>query len=114
MYIRYVGDHNKKERNWLKFNKDSPQLSACHEVIPLLNGSVVVRNINIQKFWRRSPDWIWADVDNLSDALDNVDCHFDISKLSRTMLAFRSLANDRFLKRYSDYWDDMLCANSIG
>ena len=114
MYIRYVGDHNKKERNWLKFNKDSPQLSACHEVIPLLNLDVMVRNININKFWRRSPDWIWADVDNLSDAQDDIECHFDIAKLSSTTLAFLSVANNRFLKRYSDYWDDMLCANSIG
>ena len=106
-----MGDHNERDIDWLKFNKDSPQLSACHEVIPLLNGSVVVRNINIQKFWRRSPDWIWADVDKLSDALKNKDCQFDILKLSSTMLAFRSLANNRILKRYTEYWENMLCAN---
>ena len=105
-----MGDHYERETNWLKFDKDTPRLAVTHEVIPLLDGNVVVLNINVQKFWRRSPNWIWADVDKLSNALNNIDCHFDILKLSSTLLAFRSLANNLILKRYTDYWDNMLCA----
>ena len=111
LHTRYVGEHKESERNWLKFNKESPQLSASHEIHPLLDGNVAVRNISNQKFWRRSPDWIWADVDSLSDAEDDIECHFDILKLSSTIVSFRSVANNRLLKRYSKYWDDMLCAN---
>ncbi|KAJ7289048.1 hypothetical protein O6H91_07G022300 [Diphasiastrum complanatum] len=105
----YVGDHRERNIDWLKFNKPDERLSAAHEVIPLVDGNVMIRNININKFWRRSPNWIWADAD-ASDALRKIDCHFDVIKLSSTLVAFKSKANNLFLKRYSDYWQDCLCA----
>ncbi|KAH7278633.1 hypothetical protein KP509_38G049900, partial [Ceratopteris richardii] len=107
---RYVGDHHERKIDWLKFNKDTPRLAAAHQVIPLLDGNFAILNMNLQKFWRRSPNWIWADVATLSSARDNKDCHFDVLKLSSTLISFMSIANDRLLKRYTEYWQDMLCA----
>ena len=85
-------------------------MRAVHEVIRLLDGNLALMNVNLQRYWRRSPNWIWADVDKLSDAVNDKECHFDVLKLSSTLLAFRSVANGKFLKRYEDYWKDMLCA----
>jgi hypothetical protein len=105
-----VGNHWERDIEWLKFNKETAQLNTMHEIVPLVDGNVAVLNVNLNRFWRRSPNWIWADVTSLNDALANRDCHFDISKLSSTMIAFRSVANDLLLKRYTEYWEDMLCA----
>jgi hypothetical protein len=79
-------------------------------IVPLLDGYVAVLNVNLNKFWRRSPNWIWADVSSQADALANNNCQFDIVKLSSTKVAFRSIANDHLLKRYSEFWENMLCA----
>jgi hypothetical protein len=38
-----------------------------------------------------------------ANALHNRHCQFDIVKLSNTMIAFRSVANDWLLKKYIEY-----------
>jgi hypothetical protein len=83
-------------------------LSTTHEIVPLIDGNVLVLNVNLNKFWRRSPDWIWADVASRTEAVANRDCHFDVVRLSSTMVAFRCIANDRLLNRHTDYWEDCL------
>jgi hypothetical protein len=105
-----VGNQSERNIDWLKFNKERGELSATHEIVPLLDGNVAVLNVNLNKFWRRSPNWMWGDVSSLANALANRDCQFDIVRLSSTMVAFRSIANDRLLKRYTEYWEEMLCA----
>jgi hypothetical protein len=39
-----------------------------------------------------------------------VDCQYEPVKLGNTMLALKSMANNQYLKRYTDYWEDGLCA----
>jgi hypothetical protein len=66
-----------------------------------------LRSIEVNRFFRLSPNWIWAD----STSPDSdVDCQYEPVKLSNTRLALKSMANDLYLKRYSDYWTDCLCA----
>ncbi len=92
---------------WQKFHKSSLDLSCIYEVAPLLDRSLSLRSIHADRFVSRSPNWIWADS---TSPISKVDCHYEPVKLSNTMLALKSTANNQYLKRYTDYWEDCLCA----
>ncbi|CAM6053251.1 unnamed protein product, partial [Sphagnum tenellum] len=92
---------------WQKFHKSSSDLSCIYEVAPLLDRSLSLRSIHADRFVSRSPNWIWADS---TSPISKVDCHYEPVKLSNTMLALKSTANNQYLKRYTDYWEDCLCA----
>jgi hypothetical protein len=103
---KFMANHWERH-SWQKFHKSSPDLNCVYDVAPLLDGSLSLRNIDADRFLRRSPNWIWAD----STSPDSdVDCQYEPVKLSNTRLALKSMANDLYLKRYSDYWTDCLCA----
>jgi hypothetical protein len=113
-YLTFKGDNDKFMANysesghyWQKFHKSIANLSCIYKVAPLLDGSVSLRSIEVNRFFRLSPNWIWADS---TSPTSNVECHFEPVKLSNTMLALKSMANNQFVKRYSDYWKDCLCA----
>ncbi len=112
-YLTFKGDNDKFMANysesghyWQKFHKENADLSCIYEVAPLLDGSVSLSSIEVNRFLRLSPNWIWAD----STSPTSNDCHFEPVKLSNTMLALKSMVNNQFVKRYSDYWNDCLCA----
>lgn len=113
-YLTFKGDNDKFMANysesdhyWQKFHKSIADLSCIYEVAPLLDGSVSLRSIEVNRFFRLSPNWIWADS---TSPTSNVECHFEPVKLSNTMLALKSMVNNQFVKRYNDYWKDCLCA----
>ncbi len=113
-YVTFKGDNDKflanyseSDHYWKKFHKSNADLSCIYEVAPLLDGSVSLRSIEVNCFFRLSPNWIWADS---TSPTSNVECHFEPLKLSNIMLALKSMVNNQFVKRYSDYWKDCLCA----
>lgn len=113
-YLMFKGDnrhfmavHWERSYHWQKFHKSTADLSCVYEALPLLDGSVSLRSIEVDRFCRRSPEWIWAD----STSPDSdVNCRFEPLKLSSTMLALKSMANNHFLKRYTEFWVDCLCS----
>ncbi|CAM6016513.1 unnamed protein product [Sphagnum balticum] len=102
-----MANYSESDHYWQKFHKSIGDLSCIYEVAPLLDGSVSLRSIEVNRFFRLSPNWIWADS---TSPTSNVECHFEPVKLSNTMLALKSMVNNQFVKRYSDYWKDCLCA----
>ncbi|KAH9538379.1 hypothetical protein CY35_15G000700 [Sphagnum magellanicum] len=100
-YLTFKGDNDKfmanyleRDHYWQKFHKSNADLSCIYEVAPLLDGSVSLRSIEVNRFFRLSPNWIWADS---ASPTSNVLCHFEP-------------VNNQFVKRHSDYWTDCLCA----
>jgi hypothetical protein len=114
-YLTFKGDNDKfmgsywaSSHCWQKFHKETADLSCMYEVAPLLDGSVSLKNIYVDLFLRRSPNWIWADS---TSPTSNAECHFEPVKLSNTVLALKCVVNNQFVKRYSDSnWEDNLCA----
>jgi len=104
---KFMANHWEQQRYWQQFHKSSPDLSCVYEVAPLLDGSLSLRSIDVDRFLRRSPNWIWADS---TSPISNVDCQYEPVKLSNTKLALKSMANDLYLKRYTEYWENCLCA----
>ncbi len=113
-YLMFKGDNDnfmatywERDYCWQKFHKSSPDLSCVYEVAPLLDGSLSLKSIDVNLFLRRSPNWIWADS---KSANSNVDCEYEPEMVNKTTLALKSKANDRYLKRYTEYWESCLCA----
>ncbi len=104
---KLMANYSEQDHNWQKFHKSSSDLSCVYEVAPLLDGSVSLRSIDVNRFLRLSPTWIWADS---TSPISNVDCHYEPVKLSNTMLALKSMANNQYLKRYTNYWESCLAA----
>ncbi|KAI8545283.1 hypothetical protein RHMOL_Rhmol07G0029600 [Rhododendron molle] len=61
------------------------------------DGSVRIKNNHFGKFWRRSPNWIWADSDG--SATNNSDTLFSPVKVGDNIVALRNLGNNNFCKR---------------
>ncbi|EFJ32069.1 hypothetical protein SELMODRAFT_408502 [Selaginella moellendorffii] len=117
-YVMFKGGNNKfmcvhAERGqeiWLQFNlENNPDLYAAFEVVPTVDGNVAMCSIKRDRFWRLSPNWIWADIER-SKALTTPACLFEPIKLSDKLVAFRSTVNQKLCKRYTDYWVSSLCA----
>jgi hypothetical protein len=114
-HLIFKGDNDKFmttwwERNscWQKFDKSDSDLPCVYEIAPLLDGSVSLRSIYVDRFLRRSPNWIWADS---TSPISDVECHYEPVKLGKNKLALKSMANGQYLKRYSDSdWKNNLCA----
>ncbi len=104
---KFMANHWERQYCWPKIHKSSSDLSCVYEVAPLLDGSLSLRSIDVDRFLRRSPNWIWADS---TCPISNVDCEYEPVKLSNTMLALKSMANNQYLKRYTNYWRECLCA----
>ncbi|NP_001143004.1 uncharacterized protein LOC100275466 [Zea mays] len=65
-----------------------------------VNGKRVVRfkSNHLGKFWRRSPNWIWADTDDTST--NNSDTLFEVIKIDEDgVYALRNLGNNHFCHR---------------
>ncbi len=106
---KFMANYSGQDHNWQKFHKSSSDLSCVYEVAPLLDGSVSLRSIDVNRFLRRSPTWIWADS---TSPISNVDCHYEPVKLSNTMVALKSMANNQYLKRSTNCWKS--CLSAVG
>ncbi|KAE8712294.1 hypothetical protein F3Y22_tig00110258pilonHSYRG00106 [Hibiscus syriacus] len=69
---------------------------AC-EIIPTNDGNIRIKQVSNNKFWRRSPNWIWADTDDTSS--NNKDTLFRPLKIDDKTISLMNLGNNRFCKR---------------
>ncbi|XP_052181206.1 uncharacterized protein LOC127794271 [Diospyros lotus] len=61
------------------------------------DGSISIWSNTHQKFWRRSPNWIWADSNAPSS--DDLDTLFHAVKVDDNVIALRNLGNNNFCSR---------------
>ncbi|XP_062183693.1 uncharacterized protein LOC133887739 [Phragmites australis] len=107
-YLAFIGDNDKylrtrtmERHQYLEFSghdvRDEAVLNTVHTND---DGTFRVRSNFVGKFWRRSPNWIWADSDG--DATDSSgDTLFRVIRLSGAggFLALQNLGNNYFCKR---------------
>ncbi|XP_027361280.1 uncharacterized protein LOC113869245 [Abrus precatorius] len=65
-----------------------------YEVFKASNGNVRIKSNHFGKFWRRSPNWIWADSDDTT--VRNNDTLFRPVRIKGNVIALKNLGNDRF------------------
>ncbi|KAF7135632.1 hypothetical protein RHSIM_Rhsim08G0035600 [Rhododendron simsii] len=83
---------------YLQFaSSDHGDPTVGNEVFITKDGSIRIKNNHFGKFWRRSPNWIWADSDDTTT--DNSDTLFSPVKVGGNVIALRNLGNANFCKR---------------
>ncbi|KAI8561134.1 hypothetical protein RHMOL_Rhmol04G0313800 [Rhododendron molle] len=76
---------------------DIGDITVGNEVITTGDGSVRIKSDYHGRFWRRSPNWIWAD--NASNSTEDPDTLFWPIKVdSSNVIALRNLGNNNFCK----------------
>jgi hypothetical protein len=104
-YVAFKGDNGMylaafwtESHEYLQFNTDDIGSGLVrHEVVPVGDGTVRVKCLHWNKFWRRSPNWIWADTLNYDSS--NKDLLFQPVKVDKQTVALRCLGNNWFCKR---------------
>ncbi|KAA8521725.1 hypothetical protein F0562_012398 [Nyssa sinensis] len=82
---------------YLQFaSNDIGDPTVGNEVFTTRDGSVRIKSNHFGKFWRRSPNWIWADSDDTSS--NNSDTLFWPIKVENRVVALRNLGNNNFCK----------------
>lgn len=66
---------------------------VAHELFPTPDGNYRIKNLHFGKFWRRSPNWIWADAEQNNNSRDTL---FSFVKISDGVFALRNLGNNYF------------------
>ncbi|KAK8571620.1 hypothetical protein V6N13_047285 [Hibiscus sabdariffa] len=117
-YVAFKGDNGNYLR--LRSDSDNPYLEfktndigdpnvPC-ETFYLDNGNVRFKTTSIDKFWRRSPNWIWADSSDTSS--NNKDTLFRPVRVDSKTIGLMNLGNNYFCKRLTaDKKTDCLNAN---
>ncbi|KAG8090127.1 hypothetical protein GUJ93_ZPchr0011g28269 [Zizania palustris] len=103
-YIAIKGDNGKYLKayfdagyNYLKFDaEDIGDLLVHNTTFTNNDGTVRIKNHHFNKFWRRSPNWIWADSSDTSN--NNPDTLFRVIKFG-DFFALQNLGNNYFCKR---------------
>ncbi|KAF5204875.1 hypothetical protein FRX31_005538 [Thalictrum thalictroides] len=94
---KYLCLRNIERHPYLQFVEDTKDETAEYEVATIGNGHVRIRSIWNGKFWRRSPNWIWADSSDNSS--DNPDELFWPVKIRDNVVALQNMGNMNFCKR---------------
>ncbi|KAI8553380.1 hypothetical protein RHMOL_Rhmol05G0011200 [Rhododendron molle] len=76
---------------------DNGDPTVGNEVFITKDGNVRIKNNHFGKFWRRSPNWIWADSNDTTT--NNSDTLFSPVKVGDNVVALRNLGNNNFCKR---------------
>ncbi|XP_022150378.1 natterin-2-like [Momordica charantia] len=63
------------------------------------DGNIRIKSNYFGKFWRRSPNWIWAD--STDTTTDDPDTLFCPTKIDNHVIALRNLGNKNFIKRFT-------------
>ncbi|KAL5204913.1 hypothetical protein ABZP36_009784 [Zizania latifolia] len=102
-YLAIKGDNGKYlkayhyNHNYLQFAADDIGDSlVLNTTITNNDGTVRIKNELFGKFWRRSPNWIWADSTDTSNS--NIDTLFRAIKIG-DYFALQNLGNNYFCKR---------------
>jgi len=83
---------------YLQFaSSDIGDPTVGNEVFTTPDGSVRIKSNPFGRFWRRSPNWIWADSDDSTN--NDPDTLFWPIKVGNNVVALRNLGNNNFCKR---------------
>lgn len=104
-YVAFKGDNGNylaafwtESHEYLQFNTtDIGDGRVRHEVVPVGDGTVRLKCLHWNKFWRRSPNWIWADSDGYSSS--DKDLIFKPILVDQHSVALQCLGNNWFCKR---------------
>ncbi|XP_047959386.1 uncharacterized protein LOC125204713 [Salvia hispanica] len=98
---RYLTGVAQDGYNYLQYSSSDIDPSCGHRVSLMPDGHVRITSDHWGgKFWRRSPNWIWADSD--ASSIDNPDTHFWPVKLAGdNTIALRNAGNNRYCSRLS-------------
>jgi len=106
-YVVFKGDNGKYlaaysfySHEYLQFNStDIGDNLVRHQVVEVGDGAgtVYLNCLYWNKFWRRSPNWIWADTVTVNSS--NTDLLFRPIKVDDQRVALRCLGNNLFCKR---------------
>ncbi|XVF28222.1 hypothetical protein REPUB_Repub15cG0010900 [Reevesia pubescens] len=88
---------------------DIGNLTVPCEIFVTHDGNIRIKTIACNKFWRRSPNWIWADSDDESS--NNKDTLFRPVKVDNQTIALLNLGNNRFCSRLT-YDGNTDCLNA--
>ncbi|XP_042048244.1 uncharacterized protein LOC121794231 [Salvia splendens] len=108
---RYLTGVSQDGYNYLQYSSSGIDPSCGHRVYLMPEGHVRITSDHWGgKFWRRSPNWIWAD--SHASSINNPDTHFWPVKLGHdNTIALRNAGNNRHCSRLSQDWKtDMLNA----
>ncbi|XP_058215691.1 uncharacterized protein LOC131326823 [Rhododendron vialii] len=91
----YLSAQRIDRHQYLQFaSSDNGDPTVGNEVFITKGGSVRIKNNHFGKFWRRSPNWIWADSDDTTT--NNLDTLFYPVKVGDNVIALRNLGNNNF------------------
>ncbi|KAI7983007.1 hypothetical protein LOK49_LG15G02353 [Camellia lanceoleosa] len=97
---KYLSAHMIERHPYLQFaSSDIGDERVGNEVFTTSSGSIRIKSDFFGKFWRRSPNWIWADSDDTTTASNNSDTLFWPVKVDDNVIALRNLGNNNFCKR---------------
>ncbi|KAI9114191.1 hypothetical protein K1719_014841 [Acacia pycnantha] len=104
-HVAFKGDNGKylrarwvAEHQYLQFSSnDVGDPTVGNEIFTTYDGSIRVKSDYFSKFWRRSPNWIWADSDDTTN--NNSDTLFWPIKVDNNVVALRNLGNNNFCER---------------
>ncbi|CAL1383679.1 unnamed protein product [Linum trigynum] len=83
---------------YLEFSgSDLGDPSVGNEVFTNPDGSIRIKSDYFNKFWRRSPNWIWGD--SSDSTAGNADTLFWPVKVGKSIVALRNYGNNYFCKR---------------
>ncbi|KAG8090532.1 hypothetical protein GUJ93_ZPchr0011g28543 [Zizania palustris] len=84
-------------RNYLQFaSDDMADATVINTTHYLSNGNVRIKNSRFGRFWRRSPNWIWADSSDTGGG--NLDTVFSVVKIG-DIFALQNKGNNRYCRR---------------
>ncbi|KAB2092163.1 hypothetical protein ES319_A02G010200v1 [Gossypium barbadense] len=85
---------------YLQFSSgDIGDAGVTMEVFMNNDGSIRIKPAGSNKFWRRSPNWIWADSDDTTS--NNKDTLFRPFKVNDQTIALRNMGNNNYCKSLS-------------
>ncbi|XVF06327.1 hypothetical protein REPUB_Repub06bG0037900 [Reevesia pubescens] len=104
-YVMFRGDNDNylclrqiQNLPYLQFGTtDSGDADVACEIFYTDDGNIRIKTLSNNKFWRRSPNWIWADSSDTSS--NNKDTLFRPVKVDDETIALLNLGNNRFCKR---------------
>ncbi|KAK8476265.1 hypothetical protein V6N13_054922 [Hibiscus sabdariffa] len=103
-YVAFKGNNNRylchrwiQGHPYLEFaSGDIGDSNVTMEIFMTDDGNIRIKSICSGKFWRRSPNWIWADSDDTSS--NNRDTLFRPVKVNNKTIALVNLGNHGFCK----------------
>ncbi|KAK4275747.1 hypothetical protein QN277_018778 [Acacia crassicarpa] len=104
-HVAFKGDNGQylsarwiERHQYLQFaSNDVGDPTVGNEIFTTYDGNIRVKSNHFGKFWRRSPNWIWADSDDTTN--NNSDTLFWPIKVDKNVIALRNLGNNNFCKR---------------